>query len=249
MRDARNDDDGRFDERDFDDRFEIERETATRRSSTWKWVLGCAGIFAVVGILCCGGIALVGWKFAEEVGNQIAMELREDLTAQPLVAEHLGELTSVELDLRKTFDQAEKNSPVFRVIGTKASGHVRMLGHREQVEPDQWRVFHELLLDDGTRVLIPVPEPPEESPSTDAPNDPEGDGNVPHLDPNAPAGTDTATATDTAATPDALPSPDEAETSPGTSRESEVVPSLNGEAAPADAPVEATEGDAPPARP
>ena len=99
-------------------------------SRWWLWLL--LGGMGMLFCLCCGGAALVYFGF-----NIIEQELTPQLENDPVVQEHIGEVQSVEFDFMKSIDENETGGDaealVFRVEGTKGSGHV--IG-RSETGPD-----------------------------------------------------------------------------------------------------------------
>lgn len=87
--------------------------------------MGCIlGVVALVlvggGLVCCGGpIAFFGWA-----GNFFLNIASAEIKKHPVVIEHLGEVTSCNVNLQATGELGQDNHFVFDVTGTKGSGVV-----------------------------------------------------------------------------------------------------------------------------
>jgi hypothetical protein len=89
------------------------------------WSIGCIlGIIALVvgggGLVCCGGTGGLGW-FAT---NYFLTLVSNEVKNQPVVREHLGEVTACNFDLMATGEVNQEDHFVFNVQGSKGSGVV-----------------------------------------------------------------------------------------------------------------------------
>jgi len=77
-------------------------------------VLGGGGL-GVLG--CCGGVV---WFGLSVVSEQVA----DSLIGNPVIEEHIGEITSCSADFTKTAANGNEDEMVFRVEGTKGKGWI-----------------------------------------------------------------------------------------------------------------------------
>ncbi len=78
-------------------------------------------VFGSISVACagCGGIFVYFWG---EMEDDIAHQIREN----PVVVEHLGEVSSCEMDLSASFDEEDVESFWFDVEGARGKGRVRV---------------------------------------------------------------------------------------------------------------------------
>jgi hypothetical protein len=96
-----------------------------RKSRAWLWILlGIGGL----GVAACCGCAGMGWFAASTGFNMMAEDLKGKLQADPVAQEHLGDITSVEMDFLASIKATEKRGGeqvfLFHVDGSKADGDV-----------------------------------------------------------------------------------------------------------------------------
>lgn len=90
-----------------------------RGNKTVLIVLGTLGGVGLFGVLCCGGLMLFGFgQFEEQVQAQ--------LQGNPVIEEHIGTITSCDLDLGKSGEIEDPEIFVFHIQGTKGSGTVQV---------------------------------------------------------------------------------------------------------------------------
>ncbi len=91
-------------------------------SSALKWVLGILAGLGLLVVLCCGGGYLVMRFGLDQLGAQVAEQVRED----PVVVEHIGNVQSVEPDIFGTPEYQQQTGDseamVFTIQGDKGSG-------------------------------------------------------------------------------------------------------------------------------
>ena len=79
------------------------------------------GLLLVIGVGACGACAFLGWRYAAGmIGDQVAESLRDN----PVVAEHIGEIQSVKLDLMASGAEPEPEVFVFEVVGSRGRGRL-----------------------------------------------------------------------------------------------------------------------------
>jgi hypothetical protein len=94
-----------------------------KKSNAWLWILlGVGGTLLLV-CGCCGGLFMFGFS---QVGRPLMLQLNADPTSQ----QHLGTVTSAQLDFVASTKATEQaggggNIMVFNVKGDKGSGVVR----------------------------------------------------------------------------------------------------------------------------
>jgi hypothetical protein len=95
-----------------------------KKSNTLLWVLGGLGIATLLVCGCCGGLSWWGISASNEVLTQL---LRDEIRGNPVVAEHLGEISSLSTNLvesgaAKQERGGTKNVLVIDAEGTKGTG-------------------------------------------------------------------------------------------------------------------------------
>jgi hypothetical protein len=95
-------------------------QSPPRRSSSgcWLWAILLGGGFLL--LVCCGGGALlVGF------GLQIVTtEIEDQLSGNPILQEHVGEVQSFEMDWSRSFADEDDDTFIYQVQGTKGEGRV-----------------------------------------------------------------------------------------------------------------------------
>ncbi|WP_153555998.1 hypothetical protein [Roseimaritima sediminicola] len=141
-------------------------------SSAVKWVLGILGGLAVVMLLCCGGCFLLAKFGLDQVGNQVASQVRND----PVVVEHIGQVESVEMDFMETSryqqETGDSDAVVFTITGDKGTGVLK----GSQVGPNQMGDF---ILETGGE-SYPLEQSTSETPTIEV-----GEPQPPAADPQA----------------------------------------------------------------
>jgi hypothetical protein len=126
---------------------------------------------ALVGFLAGGALLVIaliaglGWFGIQEVTRQA----RAALQVNPVIAEHIGEIELLEIDLPGTGEVAGAETIVFSVVGARGSGTIA--ADLVTVDADTEKVVGgELRLADG-RVFPLTPEPttPEAEPEAPSP--------------------------------------------------------------------------------
>lgn len=95
-----------------------------KRSNIWLWVLGGVGIATLLVCGCCGGLS---WWGVSASGQVITQFLREEVRDSPIVAEHLGEITTLNMNLVESGKMKRERGGTNNVLvidaeGTKGSG-------------------------------------------------------------------------------------------------------------------------------
>lgn len=139
-------------------------------SGCMYWVLGCAGVSVIVGLLCCGGI---GYVTTNVMSTKVELKLRDN--AQ--IREELGELSSVRINFLKSTTRNDSDVWVYDLSGAKGKGELT-IQRTADFENDQNFRTATLRLSDGKTVEIdlnpeavdPEPEtPPDDVPPVSAP--------------------------------------------------------------------------------
>ncbi|HET6425889.1 MAG TPA: hypothetical protein VFG20_19520 [Planctomycetaceae bacterium] len=110
------------------------------------WTLGCGAVGVIGVLLCCGGFAMLGL-------NMISTEAEVALRDNAEIREHLGELTSVKMNMTKTMTHAGDDLWVYDLVGTKGKGE---LTAHQTTDGAGDEVFHTatLRLSDGQTIEI-----------------------------------------------------------------------------------------------
>ncbi|MEO1529103.1 MAG: hypothetical protein AAFX06_27095 [Planctomycetota bacterium] len=121
-------------------------------SNTWLWVLGIiGGLMLVSAIACCGLVWYGGSQFSNFVADAVMEEFKDD----PMVVEHIGEITSSDMDFGEAMraSQNEDNVAVmiFNIEGDKGSGKIV---HR--TDNNSGEVTATLVLDNGDEYPLSV---------------------------------------------------------------------------------------------
>lgn len=90
-------------------------------------------VLAVLGVVCCGGGALLMWGSVSMVQGALGEVVEGDLRASDDVRAEIGEIDSVSMNFTKTGQLGENGVLVFDVKGTQGSGEVRARVAGDQV--------------------------------------------------------------------------------------------------------------------
>jgi hypothetical protein len=84
----------------------------------WLWLLlGVGGGLVVLCGGCCIGLIFVGTNVEEQ-------ELKERLADNPVIAEHIGKIVSLETQVAKSFAEDDMNTFYYRIVGTLGEGEL-----------------------------------------------------------------------------------------------------------------------------
>lgn len=116
----------------------------TRLIPIWVWIV-LGGLLGMGGLTCCGCGGLMWFGL-----NVQADELKASLKGNPVIEEHIGEITDLSIDFGETIGHDGSETTVCRVKGTKGSG--KIVGETTANELNN-EVFRsgELILPDGTK--------------------------------------------------------------------------------------------------
>jgi len=122
-------------------------------SNTWLWVLGIlGGLFLLTALICCGAI----YFGSQRIGGFIAETAVEEFRDDPVIQEHIGEITSSNVNFGEAIKQAseegDSGSMVFDVSGDKGSGKIII---RTDNQNQNSAV---LQMDDGTEYDLDLPQ-------------------------------------------------------------------------------------------
>ncbi len=124
-----------------------------KKGNVWLWVIGIIGGIMVLGALvCCGGTF-----FAYRAGtNMLAEQFKNQLSGNPTIVEHVGDIQSMSLNLSETSTQAESSGGAlaFDVVGSKSNATLLI---KQAPGGDGTSIGSaELLMPDGTRYPVAV---------------------------------------------------------------------------------------------
>ncbi len=105
-----------------DEIFGVEDPYARRKKSGCGialLVIGLLGASGFVLVACCGGFVWLGM-------NMTAQQVADDLRGNPVVDEHVGPITSIEIDWMRSLS-AEDDELVYDVSGPKGRGRLRVI--------------------------------------------------------------------------------------------------------------------------
>ncbi len=141
-----------------DDPFQPRR--SNRGCLIWGIIAGLVGGFGVLAVACCGGFVALGI-------NVTAEQVAEDLRENPVVVEHVGNITSIKADWLKSVS-TDDDTFVYDVTGTKGTARLRVVS--ESVGDGEIVVSGTLETPDGVRHdLFPHdPGPDDSSPAAPA---------------------------------------------------------------------------------
>ncbi len=142
----------------WDDRDSFGERQPSRKagsSACLPWALGCGGVGLIVMLVCCGGVGVFGVNL---MSTEAELALRDN--AQ--IREHLGELSSVRVNLLKSVSQEGDDVWVYDLTGAKGNGELTTL---QTTDDNGDEVFHsaKLRLSDGKTVDIEM-QPPANAP-------------------------------------------------------------------------------------
>lgn len=151
----------------FRDREQREKSSG---SNCLAWTLGCAVVSGIMMVfLCCGGIGYFGVNI---MNTEVQAELRDN----PQIREHLGELSSVQLNMFKSMTHDGDDIWVYDLTGSKGKGEITI---HQTTNDSGDEEFHSatLRLSDGQTIEIQLKKsnaeaetpPVNEAPVTDAP--------------------------------------------------------------------------------
>ena len=116
------------------------------------WVFAIVGVLAVVGgLVCCGG----GYFLFNAATDLVAEAAAQELKKNPVVKEHIGNIESLEINLRESAKQNQETEGVvfvFDIKGDKGSGKIVVVPGENENEFESIN----LVMDDGTTHEIPV---------------------------------------------------------------------------------------------
>jgi hypothetical protein len=142
------------------------------KKSALPWILGILGVLGFLGLLCCGGLAYVGYKakdvVGEMAGQQIRMQVEDSLNADPNFSSNIGTIETMSMDIMAIGEanQGNQNAQgqntwlVFNVTGSNGSGVLKVKTGENQ------ETFTEavLVLPDGQELPVDLSAAaPEES--------------------------------------------------------------------------------------
>jgi hypothetical protein len=128
--------------------FPKEKSAARPKSRGCWWgalALGCGGMLA----LCCGGGSGLVYFGMSVMAEEIKTKVRDD----PALREHIGEIQQFEADMMASIAEADDDTYVYHVQGTKGSGELRVKSVTDD-NGDEQVVSGTLRLPDGTEVQL-----------------------------------------------------------------------------------------------
>jgi hypothetical protein len=90
-----------------------------KKSNLWLWILGGLGIGTVLLIACCGGLSYMAVNFSNKV---VTEALRNDLSGNPVVDEHLGEIQSLNTNLMESGAEKQRRNTSVNILVIDAEG-------------------------------------------------------------------------------------------------------------------------------
>jgi hypothetical protein len=103
----------------------------------WLWILlGIGGVL----FLACGGCCVAAVFFGSDLEEQ---ELRARLEGNPVIAEHIGQIVSLETNMAKSFNEDDMNLFYYHIVGTVGEGELVVMQESglhldEDVTPIEW---------------------------------------------------------------------------------------------------------------
>ena len=154
---------------------------------TLFWILGIVAAIVILGAIACCGIGYFGVRF---VSTEVAKQLRPQLQSSPEIAEHIGEIQEMTLNVQAMQQEDRAGKMVFDITGTKGSGQV--IVDPGQFTPEARDEGVELVLSDGRRIPLTglgpaLQEVDPEQVDPEAPDEPRPVDAPPEAEPAAPA--------------------------------------------------------------
>jgi hypothetical protein len=95
-----------------------------KKSNTWLYIL--LGVGGVSLLACCGCVGLGYFGFNAGMGI-VGAQLKNQLNSDPTAQQHLGTVSSVEVDIMASGEEQQKRGEqvlLFHVVGDKGTGDV-----------------------------------------------------------------------------------------------------------------------------
>jgi hypothetical protein len=111
--------------------FSADDPYASRPKKSGRWVIavvvGLVGGGALAAVLCCGALGYFGFGLASFGMGVVAEQVKTDLRGNPVIEEHLGTITSIEVDWTASAAAEGEDEFVFDVEGPKGKGRLRVV--------------------------------------------------------------------------------------------------------------------------
>lgn len=121
-----------------------------KKSRFWIWVIGVFGGLCLLGLLVCCGAGF--WLL-----NFLTDGYQQQLTGNPAITEHIGQIQSMKMNLTKTAEESENagdNTFAFDIQGSDASATILI---KQDSAGDGTKIeAATLILSDGSRHQVPM---------------------------------------------------------------------------------------------
>lgn len=130
--------------------YELDNQSGSKSGGrTLLWVIGILAAIGFTGIAVCCGTGYFAWTIARQ---ELAKQVRQQIAGSPEIAEHVGDVESVAINLTATQRSNEPGKMVFDVQGSRGSAQLAV-DMSSLDRPDQAEAYL-LILPDGQRIPL-----------------------------------------------------------------------------------------------
>lgn len=123
------------------------------------WVFGIIGLISCLAAIACCGVVYFS---IHTVRTELAKQVQRQVGTSSEIAEHIGEIESMDLSFQAMGDPANAGKMVFEIRGPRGSGQLVIDPTRMESDPNNAFV---LILEDGRRIpLVDVESDPDAAP-------------------------------------------------------------------------------------
>jgi Cytochrome oxidase complex assembly protein 1 len=106
------------------------------KSGAMKWVLIGCGVFAVLGVLCCGGFVGIGWYAWKQIEPMVE-EGKKLIRSSEVIQEHIGQVQEDGIQITQADFKNNDGTVRANLRGDKGSGTLVMNWHKRD---GKWRL-------------------------------------------------------------------------------------------------------------
>jgi hypothetical protein len=112
------------------------------------WVFGIIGLLSTVAALVCCGVGYFGIR---TVRTELAKQYQQQVGNSPEIAEHVGNIETMDLSFQAMGDPANSGKMVFNLRGSEGSAQLAIDPSKAEASPGSAFV---LILEDGQRIPL-----------------------------------------------------------------------------------------------
>ncbi|TVP99043.1 MAG: hypothetical protein EA381_10760 [Planctomycetaceae bacterium] len=112
------------------------------------WVFGIIGLLSTVAALACCGVGYFGIR---TVRTELAKQFQQQVGNSPEIAEHVGNIETMDLSFQAMGDPANSGKMVFNLRGSEGSAQLAIDPSKAEASPGSAFV---LILEDGQRIPL-----------------------------------------------------------------------------------------------